>query len=176
MKRQPDGKFRNSRAPIKVSETALRARWVEAQVVSLKRQGLSFEEIAAQVTQLGCSESSAMVVMQEGVITFPPHFRISKQACFKAFRKAIGREPSIQVAELRKIDNERTEVMFRNLQPEIERGDLHAIETGIKVLNHQAKINGYAAPERHELTGKDGRPLTLVQLLEAVGPIEDEEQ
>jgi hypothetical protein len=43
------------------------------------------------------------------------------------------------------------------------------------VLRHTAQINGYAAPQRHELTGKDGKPLTLVQLLEAVGPIPDED-
>ena len=30
-----------------------------------------------------------------------------------------------------------------------------------------------SAPQRHELTGKDGKPLTLVQLLEAIGPISD---
>jgi hypothetical protein len=66
--------------------------------------------------------------------------------------------------------------MFMNLQPAIRKGNARAIETGIKVLDHQAKINGYAAPQRHELTGKDGTPLTLVQLLEAVGPISDEDE
>src|ERR1700736_674205 len=60
--------------------------------------------------------------------------------------------------------------------PSIRKGNARAIETGIKVLDHQAKINGYAAPQRHELTGKDGTPLTLVQLLEAVGPISDEDE
>lgn len=44
------------------------------------------------------------------------------------------------------------------------------------VLRHTAQINGYGAPQRHELTGKDGKPLTLVQLLEAMGPIADEDQ
>jgi hypothetical protein len=47
--------------------------------------------------------------------------------------------------------------------------------SGVKVLRHTAQINGYSAPQRHELTGKDGKPLTLVQLLEAIGPIGDEE-
>ena len=42
------------------------------------------------------------------------------------------------------------------------------------MLDHTARISGCAAPQRHELTGKDGTPLTLVQLLEAVGPIPDE--
>jgi hypothetical protein len=62
-----------------------------------------------------------------------------------------------------------------NLQPGIRRGNPRAVEVGIKVLDHTAKINGYAAAQKHELTGKDGKPLTLVQLLEAVGPITDED-
>jgi hypothetical protein len=66
--------------------------------------------------------------------------------------------------------------MFLNLQPGIRKGNLRAVEVGIKLLDHAAKINGYAAPQRHELTGKDGKPLTLVQLLEAVGPITDEDK
>jgi hypothetical protein len=66
--------------------------------------------------------------------------------------------------------------MFLNLQPAIRKGNVRAIETGIKVFGHAAKIQGYAAPQRHELTGKDGKPLTLVQLLEAVGPIPDEKK
>ncbi len=66
--------------------------------------------------------------------------------------------------------------MFLNLQPAIRKGQVRAIETGIKVLDHAARINRYASPQRHELTGKDGKPLTLVQLLEAVAPITDEEK
>jgi hypothetical protein len=91
-------------------------------------------------------------------------------------RKAIAREPALEVDELRKIDQARSEEMFLNLQPAIRKGNVRAIETGIKVLGHAAKIQGYAAPQRHELTGKDGKPLTLVQLLEAVGPIPDEKK
>jgi hypothetical protein len=44
------------------------------------------------------------------------------------------------------------------------------------VLGHKARVNGYGAPQRHELTGKDGKPLTLVQLLEAIGPIDEDEK
>ncbi len=62
-----------------------------------------------------------------------------------------------------------------NLQPGIRKGNPRHVETAVKVLRHTAQINGYAAPQRHELTGKDGTPLTLVQLLEAVGPITEED-
>jgi hypothetical protein len=66
--------------------------------------------------------------------------------------------------------------MFMNLQPAIRKGNPRAVEVGIKLLDHTARINGYSAPQKHELSGKDGKPLTLVQLLEAVGPISDEDE
>ena len=63
-----------------------------------------------------------------------------------------------------------------NLQPGIRKGNPRAIEVGLKVLDHSVKINGYGAAQKHELTGKDGKPLTIVNLLEALGPIPEEDQ
>jgi hypothetical protein len=85
-------------------------------------------------------------------------------------------EPSLAAEQFRKLDTDRCEEMFLNLQPGIRKGNPRSVEAGVKVLRHNAQINGYAAPQKHELTGKDGKPLTLVQLLEAVGPISDEEK
>jgi hypothetical protein len=174
MKRNPDGTWRNTRRPMVISEAVRRARWVEAETLHLKRMGLSFGEIAEQITRVGRAQARPMVAMPDGV-QFPTDYVITKQACHKAFRKAIAREPSLEVKEQRELDNARSEEMFMNLQPAIHKGNVRAIETGIRVLDHSAKINGYAAPQKHELTGKDGKPLTLVQLLEAVGPISDED-
>jgi hypothetical protein len=158
-----------------VTEAVRRARWVEAEAVHLKRMGLSFDAIAEQISRVGRGQAQPITPIPEG-LSFPPDYQISRQACHKACRKAIAREPSLEVEELRKIDHARSEDMLMNLQPAIRKGNARAIETGIKVLDHQAKINGYAAPQRHELTGRDGKPLTLVQLLEAVGPIPDEDK
>ena len=158
-----------------VSEASLRARWVETEAVHLKRMGLSFDAIAEQITRVGRGQAQPITPTPDG-LGFPPDYQISRQACHKACRKAIAREPALEVEELRKIDHARSEEMFMNLQPAIRKGSALAIETGIKVLDHAAKINGYAAPQRHELTGKDGRPITLVQLLDAVGPITDEDE
>jgi hypothetical protein len=175
MKRQPDGTWRNARAPVVISSTTLRSRWLEAEVLHLKRMGLSFEAIAEQITRVGRGQGQAMTPVPVG-LTFPPDYAVTKQACHKAFQRAIAPEPSPEVEELRKLDNARSEELFLNLQPGIRKGNVRAVEVGIRVLDHAAKINGYAAPQRHELTGKDGKPLTLVQLLEAVGPISDEDQ
>jgi len=158
-----------------VSEAVRRARWIETETISLKRIGLSFDAIADQITRIGKRQAQAIVAIPDG-ITFPPDFQISRQACHKAFKKAIGREPALAAEEFRKLDSARCEDMFMNLQPGIRKGNTRSIEAGVKVLRHSASINGYAAAQRHELTGKDGSPLTLVQLLEAVGPIKDEEE
>ncbi len=173
MKRQPDGTWRNARRPVIVSEAALRARWVEAETVRLKHMGLSFDSIADQITRVGRGQAQPIMAVPKGV-TFPSDYTISKQACHKSFRKAIAREPSLATEEFRKLDTARCDDMFLNLQPGIRKGNPRSIEAGVKVLRHAAQINGYGAPQRHELTGKDGTPLTLVQLLEAVGPIEED--
>ncbi len=172
MRRQPDGRWRGTHRPIVVSPSVLRARWIEAETLHLKRIGLTFDAIADQITRIGKRQAQAIAEVPYGV-TFPPDFQISRQAIHKAFRRAIAREPSLATDEFRKLDSVRCEDMFMNLQPGIRKGNPRSVEAGVKVLRHAAQINGYAAPQRHELTGKDGTPLTLVQLLEAVGPIDE---
>jgi hypothetical protein len=175
MKRQPDGTWRSTRRAVTVSDAVRRARWVEAETISLKRMGLySFETIAEQISRVGRGQAQALVEIPAGV-TFPPDYLITRQACHKAFRRGIAREPELEVEEMRKLDTARAEEMFMNLQPGIRKGNPRAIEIGIKLLDHSAKIHAYAAPQKHELTGKDGQPLTLVQLLKEMGPIPEEE-
>lgn len=175
MKRHADSTWRSTRQAVAVLEAVLRARWIEAETVQLKRMGLSFDAIAEQITNVGLGRARAIVAVPDGV-TFSPDFKISRQACHKAFQKAVGREPALAVEEFRKLDTARCEEMLFNLQPGIRKGNPRAVEVGIKLLGHQARINGCAAPQRHELTGKDGKPLTLVQLIEAIGPITEEEE
>jgi len=174
MKRQPDGTWRNTRQALTVSDAVRRARWVEAETLRLKRMGLSFDAIAEQIGRVGCGRAQALVEIPAG-LTFPPDYTISRQACHKAFKRAIAREPSLELEEFRKLDTERAEEMFMNLQPAIRKGNPRAIEVGVKLLDHTAKIQGYASPQRHELTGKDGQPLTLLQVLKVIGPIPDED-
>ena len=126
------------------SETERRARWVEAVAIRLKRMGLSFEEIAVQVTRMARGQAQPITPIPDG-LSFPPNYQISKQACHKAFRKASAREPELELGEMRRLDNARSEELYLGLQPGIRKGNVRAIETGIKVLDHSAKINGYAA-------------------------------
>jgi hypothetical protein len=137
---------------------------------------LRYAEIAASAyaTVPGGPLLPKFIAAFEGV-TFSPDYQVTRQACHKAFQRALGREPALEIEEFRKLDTARCEEMLLNLQPAIRKGHVRSIEAGIKVLEHITKVNGYAAPNKHELTGKDGKPLTLVQLLNAIGPIEDED-
>jgi hypothetical protein len=155
------------------SEAVIRARWLEAEVLHLKRMGISYEAIAEQITRVGHGRAQPLVALSTGM-KFPDDFQVSRQACHKALKRALGREPTLAAEEFRKIDTARCEDMFLNLQTGVRKGNPRAVEASVKVLRHVAQLNGYGAAQRHELTGKDGKPLTLVQLLEAVGPIDNE--
>ncbi len=163
MKRQPNGTWRSTRQPVVVSAESRRARWVEAETIRLKCMGLPFEEIAERISRVGRGQAQAMVAIPDGV-TFQLDYKITRQACHKAFTKAIAREPALELAELRKLDTMRCEEMLMNLQPGIRKGNARAIEVGVKVLDHEAKINNYGPYGR--------RPEATVQTNVSVEPPE----
>jgi hypothetical protein len=83
------------------------------------------------------------------VIVFPTNYRISESAVFKAYHKAMDRQPAIDAEVFRKEDTARCEEMFLKLQPGISNGDPRHIDTAVRVLAHKAKLNGYAVePEQ----------------------------
>jgi hypothetical protein len=57
----------------------------------------------------------------------------------------------------------RSLVQFRD-DVERDRDARRAVEVGIRLLDHAARINGYAAPQKHEVSGKDGKPLSLIPI------------
>jgi hypothetical protein len=161
MKRQPNGTWRSTRQAVVVSAEILRARWVEAETIRLKCKGFPFEVIAEQLSRVGRGQAQPMVAISDGV-TFPLDYKITRQACHKAFKKAIAREPALELAELRKLDTMRCEEMFMNLQPSVRKGDARAVEVSVKVLDHKAKINNYGPygrrPETAVQTNVSGQP------------------
>jgi len=147
MRRQPDGKWRGRRQAVVISAAVLRARWIEDEALNLKIMGLPFRAIAEHIARVGRGQTQPLTKMSEGV-TFPPDYTISRQACFKAIQKALGREQAPKVEELRKIDNARSEELFASLQSAIRKGKVREIEAAIKVLDHSAKVNNLAAAQR----------------------------
>src|ERR1019366_50597 len=90
--------------------------------------------IAEHITNVGRGQAQPMVVTSD--ISFPADYQISKQACQQAFKKALAREPALEVEELRKLDTERCEEMYLSLQPATRKGDPPAVAVGVKVLSH----------------------------------------
>jgi len=173
MKRNPDGTFRGNRSASRITDRIVISRWVETEVIRLKRMGIvSFETIADLLTRAGRGES-VPVTMPPGV-TFPLHYRISKMGCSKAYRRRMEREPNLAAAEHRRLDTERCEDLFLALQPGIRKGDPRSIDAAVRVLGHKAEINGLRAPARVEMTGKDGGPMTIETFRQMCEEVENE--
>jgi hypothetical protein len=142
MKRNPDGTWRNARRAVVLSDRFVRGRWVTGEIVRCKRTGLSMAAIAVHIRRVGQSQEQPLSPFPDG-IEFPPDYRISESAVFKAYNKAIGRQPSVDVEIFRKEDTARCEEMYLKLQPGISKGDPRHIDAGVRVLAHKAKLNGY---------------------------------
>ncbi len=148
MKRNPDGTWRNARHAIVVSNRIVVARWVTAEILRCKLTGLSMAAIAVHIGRVGQGHEQPLSPFPEG-IEFPADYGISESAVFKAYHKAMDRQPAINAEVFRKEDTARCEDMFMKLQRGISNGDPRHIEAGVRVLAHKAKLNGYAVePEQ----------------------------
>ena len=126
-----------------LTDVNLRARWVEASCVRLKRDGTSFREIARLLTKAGCGDSEVLGRLPEpNGFTFPFDYRISAKACHKAFTKAMYRLPMKETADAHWLNLERLEEMYSKLAPGIERGDLASILAALQILERRADIFG----------------------------------
>jgi hypothetical protein len=144
----------------RLTNRSIIARWVETETLRLKRLGMGYKAIAEHLVRVAQMHQKAMAPIPAGA-HFPKDYSISMQAVHRAFRRAIVRLPNAQAVELRTLDTERCEDMFLSLQPGIRKGDPRSVEVGVKVLAHKAEINGYKAPAKVELTGKQGGPLAI---------------
>jgi hypothetical protein len=86
-RRNYDGTFRGKR-PKKTTPRHLVARWVESEVVRLKRLGMDFPRIAAQVTLIGRGRAKPITELPPE-LCFPPDYKISKQGYHKAYRLVV---------------------------------------------------------------------------------------
>lgn len=66
------------------------------------------------------------------------------------------REPA---EDVRALELERLDAMWRKVWQRIERGDLAAVDRGLRIQDRRAKLLGLDAPTKQEVTGKDGEAL-----------------
>ena len=160
-KRNTDGTIRNARSPMILKPRSIRARWVTDEILRCKRTGLSMAVIAVHIGRVGQGLEQPLSPVPEG-IEFPANYRISESAVFKAYHKAMDRQPAINAEVFRKEDTARCEEMYLKLQSGISKGDPRHIDTGVRVLAHKAKLNGYAIePEQVNNSGGTGLNIIL---------------
>jgi hypothetical protein len=94
MKRNPDGTWRNARKAIVVSNRMSIAHWVTAEILRCKRTGLSMAAIAIHISRVGQGQEPAVSHLPD-LIEFPVNYRISESAVFKAYHKAMDRQPAM---------------------------------------------------------------------------------
>ncbi len=157
--RNSDGTIRNARAPAKLTMRSVIARWVEAETLRRKQVGFSFSLIAEHLTAIGRGEAQPMVPFPDG-IEFPTGYSITYRAAAKAFSLAITRAPTLEVEQMRRIDTERIEDIYRGLVTGIMRGEPPSGSVAVRALEHKARINGYGTVQEIG-QGSTGLNITL---------------
>jgi hypothetical protein len=123
-----------------------RAKWVEAEVIACRRRGETFEDAAQHLMRVARKAELPRTAL-DGV-EFPAGYRISAQACWAAYHRALDRVPVSEVEMIRKELDARDEILWAASQAGIEENDPRAIAVGVRVLEHKAKLHGaYAQPD-----------------------------
>jgi hypothetical protein len=123
---------KNSATRIKAAERRTRA-------LELRKQGLSYREIGRE---LGISEQRA-----HRVIT--------------AELARLNAKRAEQAAEVTRLELERLDSMWAGVWEKAKAGDGPAIDRALAIMGRRAKLLGLDAPDRRELTGAKGGPLSL---------------
>jgi hypothetical protein len=144
--RGPDGRFRNHNQPVVLAQHTVRSRWIESEVLKLKRLGFTYEKIAEQITAIGQGQAAPLAPLPDDV-SFPPDYKITPMGCHKALTRALRRAPRLETDELRRIDTDRCEDMYLYLSPAIKQGDPQAVRAAVQALALKATINGYKSSE-----------------------------
>ena len=145
-KRNSDGTFRNGNKPRKTTLRTVRARWVEAEGLRLKQMGMSYEAIATHITAVGRGLKPPVVALLDGV-TFPTNYKISKPSVYLAVKAALAAAPRHEAEEYRQLQTDRCEELLFALQPGIRAGSPPHVSSAVKVLQHQADLQGLIAKD-----------------------------
>jgi len=82
-----------------------------------------------------------VVALLDGV-TFPPDYKISKVSVYLAVKAALAAAPQHEAEEYRQLQTDRCEELLFALQPGIRAGSPSHVSSAVKVLQHQADLQG----------------------------------
>jgi hypothetical protein len=135
-------------------------QWVEAQSYRLLISGFSSWQAAEAITKMGRGQLPGRL---EGV-EYPPDYSISAMAVSKAFRRFTQHNKPHSILEMRRIDTQRCEDIFKAFLPGLLKGDCRAGIVAIAALKHKARINGVELPAKVAMTSSTGEDLVPIPL------------
>ena len=106
--------------------------------------GMSYEAIATHITAVGRGLKPPVIALLDGV-TFPTNYRIGKVSVYLAVKAALAAAPRHEAEEYRQLQTDRCEEMLFALQPGIRAGSPPHVSSAVKVLQHQADLQGLTA-------------------------------
>lgn len=134
--------------PQKLRDSKLVARWLEREVLRLKKLGIhSYVTIAEMITQAAAGDRNGVQLPDPEFVTLPEDYSVSNVGCWKALKRALNREPAHEAEEYRRIDTQRINGWLLNMAARLQAGDPEAIRTAIAALRHLAHLNGYGGSQ-----------------------------
>jgi len=121
----------------KTGGARLTAAEKKLEIMRLRRDGCTFREIGQQ---LNCTPQYCHRVITE---------------CLEK----LATEYVNTAAQLREMEAARLDAAQLAVWPKAIKGDLRAIDRVLRIMERRAKLYGLDAPQKRELTGKDGAPL-----------------
>jgi hypothetical protein len=126
--------------------------WVRKEALQQKLLGLKYWQIADRITLAARGETPSAVPTSG--LEFPPNFKISVPAVFKAIKQGLDRPMTLTREELKELDNLRSEECILALQKGIHEGDAKSVHVEKLLLDHMASVNGYCAATKLQVTAE----------------------
>lgn len=114
----------------------------DAEAIRWARAGLTYEQIAQQI---GDKDPAT---------------------AWKRVDRWLKRTVFAEVDPWRRLQLERLEVMWRGIYPAIQRGDLKAIDRGVRILEREARLLGLDSPTQLAVTNEGGPTRLIVEFAE----------
>ena len=115
----------------------LRGRALEEEALKLRMAGLSYSQIAQ-------------------------HLGVSKSTAHKAVIRALDRlnqRIAEEAEQVRRLELERLDVMFRSLWPQVLKGNQGAIDRALRIMERRARLLGLDAAQKVNVQGTIGPPV-----------------
>ena len=123
----------------KTSATRIRAAERRTRALELRKAGKTFRQIGQE---MGISEQRAhRIVTQE--------------------LQRLNAKRAEQAAEVIRLEMERLDTLLAGVWPEAKSGEGPAVDRALAIMNRRSRLVGLDAPERRELTGGRGGPLSI---------------